>query len=278
MVQAAFWFAVMALLVKLAGARGLPTMQVVFARAVVTLALSIGGLVHARQRPWGTNNRLLVLRGVFGSGGFICFYAAVHHLSLAEAAVIHHLSPILTALVAAAWLGERVEGRVIAGMALALTGVVLIAQPDMLFGVAGAGEELPWRYVIIGLLGALFASFAYVAVRKLGASEPPILVVFYFPAISVPVSLPFAVTDWVWPDPIGWMLLLGVGAATQVAQLALTKGLAREAAGRATAVGYLQIAFAVTFDVVLFDHVPGPWKWAGMALVVGSVVFARRRG
>ncbi|MGC6487535.1 MAG: DMT family transporter [Planctomycetota bacterium] len=278
MVQAAFWFAVMALLVKLAGARGLPTMQIVLARAVVTLALSVAGLVHARQRPWGTNNRLLVLRGVFGSGGFICFYAAVHHLPLAEAAVIHHISPILTALVAAVWLGERVEGRVIVGMALALAGVVLIAQPAALFGAGAANPDLPWRYVLVGMLGALFASFAYVTVRKLGASEPPILVVFYFPAVSVPVSLPFAISEWVQPDLAGWALLLGVGASTQIAQLALTKGLAREAAGRATAVGYLQIAFAVVFGVVLFGHVPGAWTWAGMALVVGSVIFARRRG
>jgi len=278
MVQAAFWFAVMALLVKLAGARGLPTMQIVLARAVVTLALSVAGLVHARQRPWGTNNRLLILRGVFGSGGFICFYAAVHHLPLAEAAVIHHISPILTALVAAVWLGERVEGRVIVGMGVALTGVVLIAQPAALFGASGVSADLPWRYVLVGMLGALFASFAYVSVRKLGASEPPILVVFYFPAVSVPISLPFAVADWVQPDLTGWLLLLGVGASTQVAQLALTKGLAREAAGRATAVGYLQIAFAVVFGVALFGHVPGPWTWAGMGLVVGSVIFARRRG
>lgn len=278
MVQAAFWFAVMALLVKLAGARGLPTMQIVLARAVVTLALSVVGLAHARQRPWGTNNLLLVLRGVFGSGGFICFYAAVHHLPLAEAAVIHHVSPILTAVVAAIWLGERLEPRVIGGMALALLGVALIAQPAALFGADAARAALPWRYVLVGLLGALFASFAYVTVRRLGASEPPILVVFWFPAISVPVSLPFAVSEWVEPDLIGWLLLLGVGTSTQIAQLALTKGLAREAAGRATAVGYLQIAFAAIFGVVLFGHVPGPWTWAGMALVVGSVIFARRRG
>ena len=277
MVQSAFWFAVMALLVKLASARGLPTMQIVLARAVVTLALSAIGLSRARQRPWGTNNRLLVMRGVFGSGGFICFYAAVTHLPLAEATVIHHISPVLTAVVAAVWLGERLERRVLAGMAVAFCGVVMIARPASLFGGAPATEEVPWLFVLVGVLGALFASFAYVAVRKLGATEPPILIVFYFPAISVPVSLPFAVAEWVWPDLYGWLLLLGVGVVTQLAQLALTKGLARERAGKATAVGYLQIAFAVVFGVTLFGQLPGPWTWAGMALVVSSVLCVQRR-
>ena len=276
MVQAAFWFAVMALLVKLAAAGGLPTMQIVLARAVVTLALSTVGLVRAKQPPWGVNNRLLVLRGVFGSGGFICFYAAVIHLPLAEATVIHHISPVLTAVVAALWLGERLERRVLVGMALAFAGVILIAKPTALFGDDAAASNISWSYVAVGVAGALLASFAYVAVRKLGETEPPILVVFYFPAISVPVSLPFAIAEWVPPDLQGWLLLLGVGAATQAAQLALTKGLARERAGKAISVGYLQIAFAMAFGALLFGQVPGAWSLAGIALVVGSVYFAQR--
>ena len=276
MVQAAFWFAVMALLVKLAAERGLPTMQIVLARAVVTLALSTVGLVRAKQPPWGVNNRLLVLRGVFGSGGFICFYAAVIHLPLAEATVIHHISPVLTAVVAALWLGERLERRVLVGMALAFAGVILIAKPTALFGDDAAASNISWSYVAVGVAGALLASFAYVSVRKLGETEPPILVVFYFPAISVPVSLPFAIAEWVSPDLRGWLLLLGVGAATQAAQLALTKGLARERAGKAISVGYLQIAFAMAFGALLFGQVPGAWSLAGIALVVGSVYFAQR--
>ena len=276
MVQAAFWFAVMALLVKLAAAGGLPTMQIVLARAVVTLALSTVGLVRAKQPPWGVNNRLLVLRGVFGSGGFICFYAAVIPLPLAEATVIHHISPVLTAVVAALWLGERLERRVLVGMALAFAGVILIAKPTALFGDDAAASNISWSYVAVGVAGALLASFAYVSVRKLGETEPPILVVFYFPAISVPVSLPFAIAEWVSPDLRGWLLLLGVGAATQAAQLALTKGLARERAGKAISVGYLQIAFAMAFGALLFGQVPGAWSLAGIALVVGSVYFAQR--
>ena len=276
MVQAAFWFAVMALLVKLAAAGGLPTMQIVLARAVVTLALSTVGLVRAKQPPWGVNNRLLVLRGVFGSGGFICFYAAVIHLPLAEATVIHHISPVLTAVVAALWLGERLERRILVSMALAFAGVILIAKPTALFGDNAAASDVSWSYVAVGVAGALLASFAYVSVRKLGETEPPILVVFYFPAISVPVSLPFAIAEWVPPDLQGWLLLLGVGAATQAAQLALTKGLARERAGKAISVGYLQIAFAMAFGALLFGQVPGAWSLAGIALVVGSVYFAQR--
>jgi drug/metabolite transporter (DMT)-like permease len=276
MIQSAFWFAVMALLVKLSGQRGLPTMQIVFARAVVTLLLSSLGLMRAGIRPFGSNTRLLVLRGLFGSGGLMCFYAAVNNLPLAEATVIHQISPVLTAVVAAIWIGEKLQARVMLGMALAFSGVLMIARPASLFA-AGGDPDISWPFVIIGVCGAIFASLAYVAVRRLGKTEPAILVVFYFPIVTAPLSLPFAINSWVWPDSIGWVYLLGVGVVTQIAQIALTKGLAREPAGRAISVGYLQVAFATLFGAILFDALPGPWSWAGMIMIVGSVFVARSR-
>ena len=45
--------------------------------------------------------------------------------------------------------------------------------------------------------------------------------------------------------------MLGVGIATQVGQVALTHGLHQETAGRATAIGYLQVALAFAWGVAL---------------------------
>jgi drug/metabolite transporter (DMT)-like permease len=90
------------------------------------------------------------------------------------------------------------------------------------------------------------------------------------------VSAPFALPVWIWPDAVGWLWLAGIGVSTQIAQVALTKGLAREAAGRATAVGYLQVAFATVFGALVFHVWPDGWSWAGMALIVGSLVLGAR--
>ena len=278
MLQAAFWFSVMALLVKLSRQQfALPVMQIVLARGLVTLTLSALGLWRARLRPFGNRTGLLLLRGLFGSGGLMCYYAAVSHLPLAEATVIHQISPVLTAVVAAIWIGERLQARILIGMVLAFGGVVMIAQPTSLLDTAGEAGDIAWQFVLIGAVGALFASLAYVAVRRLGRTEPPLLVVFYFPIVTVPISLPFAIREWVWPDLWGWLCLLGVGVATQIAQIALTKGLAREPAGRAISVGYLQVAFGVLFGALVFGNIPGLWSWLGMALIVASLFAATRR-
>ena len=126
--------------------------------------------------------------------------------------------------------------------------------------------------------GTLFASLAYAAVRKLGRSEPALRVVFYFPIVTVPLSAPFAIDEWVWPDPLAWLWLLGVGVSTQIAQVAMTKGLAREPAGRAISVSYLQVLFATLFGGMCFADWPGPWSLCGMALItVGLFVATSRR-
>jgi len=275
MLQAAFGFAVMSLLVKLAS-RTLPTMQIVLARGCITLAIASLMLLRARVLPFGTQMGLMLFRGLVGSFALICFYGAVVHLPLAEATVIHQTAPLFTALLAAWLLREPLEASVLGSIALCIVGVVLIARPGLLLGGV-ASADFPWQYAFVGLLGAVLSAFAYVTVRRLGRSENPLVVVFYFPLVTVPVALPFALQEWIWPDAREWLLLVGIGVTTQYAQIAMTKGLAREAAGRATAVGYLQVAFAGLFGAVVLGDLPDGWSLLGMALIVVALLAGLRR-
>ena len=276
MAQAAFWFAVMSLLVKWAGER-MPTLQVVFGRGCVTLAISAALLWRARLSPFAVRPHLLLLRGLFGSTALICFYAAVVHLPLAEATVIQQTSPLFTALLAAWLLGEPLRARVLVSIGVCLVGVLVIARPESLFGI-GLAPAFPWQFAFVGVLGALLSALAYVTVRTLGQRHPPILVVFWFPVVTVPLSAPFAIAQWQPLDATGVWLLLGIGVVTQFGQLALTRGLSREPAGRATLVGYLQIAFATLFGAVAFGALPDAWGWAGMALVLVGLLYGVRAG
>ena len=274
MAQSAAWFALMSLLVKIA-TQTLPTMQVVFGRGCVTLLLSTLLLWRAGLSPVGSRPKTLLLRGVFGSTALMGFYTAVKHLPLAEATVLHQTSPLFTALIAAWWLRERLEARVLVAIAICLVGVLMIAQPTWLFGSNG-GAEIDWHYVAIGLAAAVLASFAYVTVRSLGRSEPALVVVFWFPVVTVTLSVPFAIVEWVWPDAWGWALLISIGVVTQLGQLSMTRGLARAPAGRATTMGYLQIAIATVLGAIVFGVLPNLPSWLGMGLIVLSLLGTAR--
>jgi drug/metabolite transporter (DMT)-like permease len=278
MVGAAFFWSLMSACVKVLGER-LPSQQIVWVRAVFTLGYSVLLIRWSGVGSvWGTNRKLLWLRGLFGFSALSCFFFALTVLPLADATVLHYTNPVLTALLAALVLDESLRPLELAGAGLSLAGVVLIAQPSVLFGDSAAGLNL--LYVGIGLLGALSAASAYVIVRKLRETEHPLVVVFYFPLVATIGSTPsVAVANMHWPTPLEWALLVvGVAGCAQVAQVLLTKGLHAEKAGRAMAVSYLQIVFAALWGVVFFQEYPDAWSLVGGTLVVaGTVLVARRQ-
>ena len=270
MAYSAFWFSVMSLFVKLAGRR-LPSMEIVFVRAVVTLALSWLLLRRARLSPWGGRHGLLAVRGIVGFLSLTCFYFGIVHLPLAEATLIQYTNPVFAAILAAVLLHERLSARHALGVAASLAGVVLVTRPAFLFGALAAPLDV--RYAGIAFLGAIFSALVYVIVRMLRDTDHPLVVVFWFPLLTVPLALPFAARDWLWPTPAEWLVLLGVGASTQVAQVYMTRGLQLEPAGRATAVGYLQVAFAAAWGILIFGDRPTGWTIAGAAVIVASTLW-----
>lgn len=277
MVGSALAFSVMTLLVKAAGQR-LPSQEIVLARGIVSLALSYVLVRRAGVDVFGTNRRVLLARGTLGFLALSCVYYAATHLPLADATVLQYLNPAFTALLAAAFLGERFGPRLGIATAGSLAGMLLVAKPPFLLGHA-VGLRPDVAAVLAGVSGALFSAGAYVLVRVLSRTEHPLVIVFYLPLVTVPGTLPLVVGDFVWPTGFDWPLLLGVGLATQAGQVWLTRGLVAEHAGRAMALSYLQIVFAALWGACFFREIPDAWTLAGAVLVVGSslVVALERR-
>ncbi len=275
MAGAAFLFSVMSLFVKLLGQR-LPSQEIVLVRSVVTLIYSYFVVRWAGLSIRGNNKFGLFLRGLFGFGALSCFFFALTKLPLADATVIHFTNPVITSLLAAVVLGESLGAGEVGGALLSLAGVALIAQPSFLFG---GGSDLALLYVGSALLGAILSSAAYVTVRKLRATEDPLVIVFYLPLVATVGSVPTALPTAVWPTALEWVILIvGVGGTAQVAQILLTNGLHAERAGRAMSMSYLQIVFAAIWGMLFFEEFPDLLSLVGAVLVVGgTLVVARQR-
>ena len=268
MAYAAFWFSAMSLLVKIAGAR-LPSMQIILVRAVITLALSWALVRRAKLSPWGNRKGMLIIRGLLGCAALTCFYFSIVHLPLAEATVIQYTNPVFAALLAAVLIGERLGLREVAGVIASMAGVAMIAQPAFLFAGSPPIDPL---HVAIAVAGALFSATAYVTVRMLRGADDALVIVFYFPLVTVPLVLPFAIAGWIRPTLFEWMVMLGVGVTTQIAQVYMTRGLQLEPTGRATAVGYLQIVFAALWGALLLGDRPDRWSGLGAVIIIGGTL------
>ncbi len=274
MVWATFFFSLMTLLVKFT-ARRLPATELVLARSVVGVVLGAWMVRAAGVNLWGQRKDLLVFRGMAGTGALICFFLALARLPLAEATVLMYTAPVFTAVLAAVFLRERLSMSAASGLLLSLAGVALVAQPGFLFGAASQGHDL--GAVALCVMGAFLGGCGYVTVRKLRTTEHHLVVVFYFPLVSVAICLPLAAPVWVMPTPWEWLLLLGIGVFTQVAQIFLTRSLNLEAAARAMSVSYIQILFASLWGVWFLAEVPNVLTGAGALLVFAGTAVATRQ-
>ncbi len=271
MLASAAGFSVMAMLVKVASKRDLPTGEIVLARSVVTLIISLAMLRRAGIVATGTQQRKLLLRGALGFGGLAGYYIAVVRLPLADASTLQNIVPLLTAVLAWRLLGEAIGRATAIALGVGLCGVVLVAHPAI-------GEPLDPLGVAAALGGAVCSAVAYVTVRSLSRVEHPLVIVTYFPLVAVPLAIPWAALDWMTPTPVDCLVLVGIGAATQVGQVFLTMGLAAERAGRASSIGYVQICFAMLWQLAIWGDVPTTTTLAGAALIIaGTLVVASRR-
>lgn len=269
MLLSALGFALMSACVKYVANHGIPVLEIVAARALVSLLLSYADVKRAGLSLWGHNKKLLFLRGLVGTVALMCVYYSVSTLPLAEATILQYMHPVFTAILALLFLKERVQFSTMLCIVLCLLGLWCIVQPSM----QTAGAALPPFSIAMALLGALGSSIAYVIVRKLSQTEHSSVIIFYFPLVALPASILLLGKDFV---AIDWQLcffLILVGVFTQVGQLGLTKAMQSQTASKATAYAYVQIVFSTILGVLIFNEIPTIWTYSGATLIVLGALY-----
>lgn len=269
MLLSALGFALMAACVKAVSGYGIPVLEIVAARALVSLVISYLDVKRKRISLWGHHKPLLIARGAVGAVALMCVYFSVTTLPLAEATILQYLHPVFTALLALFFLKERVQLSTILCIMLSIAGLVIMVKPDLL---SGYSVELPLISVAAALVGAFGSAVAYVIVRRLSQSEDSSVIIFYFPLIALPVSVLLLGDDFVMPNGEALILLLLVGVFTQVGQVGLTKAMQHEKASKATAYSYVQVIFSLVLGWAFFNEIPTEWTLIGGGLIMGGAL------
>ncbi|MFN5324805.1 MAG: DMT family transporter [Bacteroidota bacterium] len=263
MLLATFYFALMNIFIK--AVSHLPTMEVVFFRCGISLLICLWYL-RSQGVDWkGTNRRLLLLRGVFGTASLVAYVATIAHLPLGTAVTIQYLSPIFTTILAVYVLDEKVRPAQWLFFILSFIGVIIIQ------GVSNQAENF---YILIGILSALGSALAYITIRTIKDKEHPLVVVFHFQLLGTITGLFFTAPVFVMPTGWDWMNLILVGLFTQLGQVNMTKSLQMEKVAGVSILNYIGVVYATLAGFFLFDE---RYSWntiAGMALVVAGVVFS----
>lgn len=261
MLMAGFLFAIMNVFVKLLP--HLPAVEIAFFRSIGALVLSFTMLrMHHISLP-GNNIKALMLRGFFGSSSLILYFITLQHMPLASAVTIQFLSPIFTTILGIFLVKEPVKPLQWAFFALAFVGVLIIQ---------GFDARVSWFYLMLGIGSAVFSGLAYNTIRMLKSSEHPLVIVFYFPLVALPITGLLMLSNFVWPTGWDWITLLVIGVLTQFAQYFMTRAYQSDELSKVASVKYVGVIYALLFGYLIFGEVFTMQVHLGIVLVLIGVL------
>ncbi len=278
MLLAAFFFATMAVCVKIASA-WFNAAELVFYRGLIGMLL-MWLWARSRGESLATNYPgMHAWRSLVGVISLGAWFYAIAFLPLATAMTLNYMSSVWVAafLVGGAlitWNPKSGSALPMRQGPLALTvlagfaGVLMMLRPTLEQNQVFAG--------LVGLMSGLTAAFAYMQVMALGRiGEPESRTVFYFAVGSAVAGAAgmgvIGASPWDWQHAL-WLLPVGVLAS--LGQTCMTRAYSKGATLVVANLQYSGIVFGALYSVFLFgDRLP-LIGWAGMALIIASGIAA----
>jgi drug/metabolite transporter (DMT)-like permease len=214
-------FTVMASLIK-ASSVHVPPGEAVFFRSFFAMPVIFAWLALRGDLKTGLRTKRPVghaLRGLVGVSAMGCGFAALGILPLPEVTALGFAAPLITVLLAALLLGERLRLFRLSAVMLGLVGVTVVLWPRLTLDGWGDAATLG---VVLVLVSAAMRALAQIQVRHLVATEETSAIVFYFSLTATAFSLLTVPFGWAWPAPIVLAQLIGAGVIGGVAQIFLT--------------------------------------------------------
>lgn len=261
MLLATFLFSVMNVCVKQVA--HIPAVEIILFRSAISLIMSWAVLKRQGVYLWGQHRGLLIARGVAGGLALVLFFITLQNIPLATAATMQYLSPIFTTILGIFIVKEKVKPWQWVFFAVSFAGVLVVEGVDV---------RVSPLYLALGVGSAVFAGLAYNMIRRLNTREHPLVIVFYFPLVTLPAVGLYSAFNWVQPQGWDWAYLLLVGVLTQLAQYYMTMSYQSEEISKVAHLNYIGIIYALVFGYIFFDEAFDVWSYVGMGLVLLGVI------
>lgn len=262
---------VAALSVRLAG-----TVRVVLGfHVVATVLLAILALATGALDDVGLDDLpLFVLLGFIGWGSYVAFYAALRIGPISIVSPIVSGYAAVTVVLAVIVLGERLSPAEVAAILVSLAGVVLVSVDMREVGHPGRARALGVVLAVATMvaIGAFVFGVSY-RTDELGWLAPILLgrgFTLVFLVGHARVSRTLGTPDWR-PVVMGAIALLAVLDTGGYLLFNIGTTLAETAIVAAATVPYALVPVAA--GVAFLHERPARAQWAGIALVIGGLVF-----
>jgi drug/metabolite transporter (DMT)-like permease len=274
MLFASFAFAAMGAGVKLAS-EFYTTSELLFYRGLIGAVILFAIVRHRGASFRTTFPKEHLFRSLVGVTSLWLWFFAIGKLPLATAMTLNYMAPIWMAagLFLAGWWSRTStpEWPLVLAVGASFFGVMLVLQPAI--------ETNQWLGGLAGVCSSVISAMAYMQVRKLGQmGEPEFRVVFYFSLTTTCVGLAGVLSGDGNPTGFpfhghtqgGALLLLGIGAAALMAQMAMTRAYR---VGKVLVVANLQytgIVFSSLWGLALWGDRFNWYVWLGIGVILAS--------
>ncbi|MGK7932882.1 MAG: DMT family transporter [Microcystaceae cyanobacterium] len=246
----------------------LPNESIVFFRNLFGLMILTPSLLRSGTSILHTDRLSLhLLRSGIGLGAMYGFFYSLAHLPLADLMLIKSTIPLIIPFIAFLWLDENISLRTIVAGGIGFVGVILILRPD------GSRD---WAS-LVALGSSLMAAFSFITVRKLSSTEPPLRIVSYFAILGLFVSAIPLIWTWQTPTITQYLMLIGVGLATTIGQVSLTRGYQNAPASSVGIFTYTSVPFGAFLGWLFWNELLDTISYFGAVLIVlaGSIILRK---
>jgi drug/metabolite transporter (DMT)-like permease len=240
-----------------------------------SIALGVVAVSRGLPRPSGRDWVGLLAIGILWFGVYnVALNQGEHHVDAGTSAMLIQISPVLIALLATVFLGERFTLWLGLGLLLAFAGVVLI-------GVSQPGGHNDLVGVLLCLLAALVYSISLVIQKPLVSRLSALHVTWLACTIGAVACLPFLGsliddTSHASTSDIAWVLYLGI-FPTAIAFTTYAFALRHMTASSLGITTYLVPPLTIFMGWLFLGEVPPTMAYVGGALALVGVAVARRK-
>ncbi|MGB0507363.1 MAG: DMT family transporter [Pikeienuella sp.] len=203
------------------------------------------------------------LAEVLTMGGIIM---ALSHAPLSTVGAISQASPILVAVGAVLFLGEKVSWRRWTSIAGGFLGVLLVLQP-------GAGD---FNYAVLWSVMAVTASSVRDLLTRLTPPDMPTTSLTLFTMIAIlPITIIWVLANGepLIPTNTNWLYIIAMTGLGAIGYMMLTSSVRIGEISAVMPFRYSRMIFILLLSVAVFNERPGALVLIGAALIVGSGVF-----
>ncbi len=235
----------------------IPLFEILLFRGAFSI-VTIWPLIHIRRLSLrGKNWRIIFARSIFGYIALGLFLYAVMNMNFGNATSLFNTLPIFVAILAPILLKEPFGKLQFVFILVAFAGIAIILRPDARI-FEGVG--------IFALLAGIFAALAMISLRKLGSTDSPLIVTFYFTLFIMVASAPMAIKDFVVPSLKELGLLAFAGVSLGLAQVMMTKAYKMGTASSIAPFTYIFVIGSYFAGVLFFSELPD------ISSVIGAIV------